>query len=103
LSQIIERLNDIFETDDLTEKDMVNYAYTITDKLRENMIVVNQVANNSPELAMLGDFKQALDDAIIDSSEAHQNQMMQLLANPDRAEVYSRLIFDLLRNSDDQR
>lgn len=98
LSQIIERLNDIFETDGLTDNDKLNYAYTITDKLRENTAVVNQVANNSPEQAMLGDFKQAFYDAVMDSSEAHQDQMMQLLANPDRAEAYSRVIFELLKS-----
>ncbi|MGB0847751.1 MAG: type I restriction enzyme subunit R domain-containing protein, partial [Thiolinea sp.] len=97
LSQIIERLNEIFVTDELTDKDMVNYAYTITDKMRENAIVVNQVANNSPEQAMLGDFQHALDEAIMDSSEAHQNQMLQLLSNPDRAKTFSKLIFDLLK------
>lgn len=97
LSKIIERLNDIFVTDNLTDKDMVNYAYTITDKLRENTVVVNQVANNSSEQAMLGDFQKSLDDAIIDSSEAHQNLMMQLLSNADRAKVFSQLIFDLLK------
>lgn len=101
LSQILERLNEIFVTDALSDKDMVNYAYTITDKMRENAIVVNQVANNSPEQAMLGDFRSALDDAIMDSGEAHQNQMMQLLSHPDRARTFSKLIFDLLKAEQD--
>ncbi len=35
LSQIIERLNDVFITDNLTDKDMLNYAYTVRDKLAE--------------------------------------------------------------------
>jgi type I restriction enzyme R subunit len=56
LSQIVHRLNELFITDQLTEKDMVNYAYTISDKVRENDIVMQQIANNSAEQAMLGDF-----------------------------------------------
>ena len=36
LSQILERLNELFVTDQLTEKDMVNYAYTIRDKASEH-------------------------------------------------------------------
>ena len=82
LSQIISRLNELFITDHLTEKDLVNYAYTIRDKVRENELVMKQIANNTPEQAMLGDFTKAIDDAVMDSSEAHQNQMMQLLSDP---------------------
>ena len=96
LSQIVYRLNELFITDQLTEADMVNYAYTISDKVRENNNVMQQLANNSPEQAMLGDFARALEDAILDSGAAHQNQMMQLLSDPNRAKQFSKVIFDLL-------
>ena len=96
LSQIIHRLNELFITDQLTESDMVNYAYTISDKVRENIIVMQQIENNSPEQAMLGDFSRAVDDAIVDSGDAHQNQMMQLLADPRRAAGFAKVVFDIL-------
>ncbi|MCG8124095.1 MAG: type I restriction endonuclease subunit R, partial [Candidatus Thiodiazotropha taylori] len=96
LSQIINRLNEIFITDELTEKDLVNYAYTIRDKIGENELVMNQIANNTPEQAMLGDFSKALDDAVLDSNGAHQNQMMQLLSDPTKAASFARVVFDLL-------
>lgn len=32
----------------------------------------------------------------MDSSEAHQNQMMQLLADPSKAANFARIVFDLL-------
>ena len=96
LSQIINRLNEVFVTDQLTEKDMVNYAYTIRDKVGENRLVMTQIENNSPEQALLGDFSKAIDDAILDSSDAHQNQMMQLLADPSKAANFARIVFDLL-------
>lgn len=97
LSQIISRLNELFITDHLTEKDMVNYAYTIRDKISENAFVMKQIANNSTEQALLGDFSKAVDDAVMDSSEAHQNQMMQLLSNPQKAANFARVVFDLLK------
>jgi type I restriction enzyme R subunit len=100
LSQIISRLNELFMTDQLTDKDMVNYAYTIRDKVSENQQVMQQLANNSAEQAMLGDYSKALMDAIMESSEVHQNQMMQLLSNPDKASGFSRVVFDLLLNRD---
>ncbi|KAB2928446.1 MAG: type I restriction endonuclease subunit R [Dechloromonas sp.] len=96
LSQIISRLNEIFVADQLTDKDMVNYAYTIRDKVGENAAVMQQIANNSPEQALLGDFSKAVDDAIMDSSAAHQNQMLQLLADPQKAAGFARVVFDLL-------
>lgn len=68
LSRIISRLNELFFTDNLTNQDLVNYAYTIKDKIRENQLVMTQIANNTPEQAMLGDFPKAVDDAVLDST-----------------------------------
>jgi type I restriction enzyme R subunit len=96
LSQIISRLNEIFVADQLSDKDMVNYAYTIRDKVSENDIVMKQIENNSPEQALLGDFSKAIDDAILDSNSAHQNQMIQLLSDPKKAASFARVVFDLL-------
>jgi type I restriction enzyme, R subunit len=97
LSQIINRLNELFITDHLTDSDLVNYAYTIRDKVSENASVMSQIAENTPEQAMLGDFPKAIDDAIMDSNGAHQNQMMQLLSNPDKAAGFAKVVFDLLK------
>ncbi len=58
---------------------------------------MNQIANNNPEQAMLGDFPKAIDDAVMDSNEVHQNQMMQLLSDPTKAAHFSRIVFDLLK------
>lgn len=96
LSQIIERLNELFVTDELTSKDLVNYAYTIRDKVSENKLVMQQLANNSTEQALLGNFSKAVDDAVMDSGDAHQNQMMQLLSDPAKASKFARVVFDLL-------
>lgn len=97
LSQIISRLNELFITDHLTEKDLVNYAYTVRDKVRENATVMKQLANNSDEQALLGDFPKAVDDAILDSSDAHENQKLQLLSDPKKSAAFAKLVFDLLK------
>jgi len=99
LSQILTRLNELFITDGLTDKDLINYAHTIRDKVSENRIVMDQIQNNSPEQAMLVDFPKALDDAVMDSSEAHQKQMMQILSNPEVARGFARVVFDLIRQA----
>lgn len=94
---IIARFNELFITDHLTEQDLVNYAYTVRDKVRENGKVMSQLANNSTEQALLGDFPKAVDDAILDSSAAHEDQKMQLLSDPKKAAAFARLVFDLLK------
>jgi type I restriction enzyme R subunit len=100
LSQILARLNELFITDGLSDGDLTNYAQTIRDKVRENKIVMDQIRSNTPEQAMLGDFPKALDDAVMDSSEAHQKQMMQILSNPEVAKGFARVVFDLIRQVD---
>lgn len=79
---------------------MVNYAYTVRDKVMENLAVMKQIENNTAEQAMLGDFSRAVDDAVLGSSEAHQNQMMQLLSDTNKAKQFSKLIFNLLTSGD---
>ncbi|MCF6314073.1 MAG: DEAD/DEAH box helicase family protein [Verrucomicrobiales bacterium] len=97
LSLIIERLNELFITDELSEKDLINYAETIRDKVMENEGVMKQIANNTDEQAMLGDFPKAIDEAIMDSSDAHQNQMFQLLGDPGKSQKFAKLIFEMLK------
>ncbi|MDQ6970088.1 MAG: hypothetical protein Q9M16_06245 [Mariprofundus sp.] len=43
------------------------------------------------------DLSKAIDDAVMDSSDAHQNQMMQVLSDPNRASVFARVVFDMLK------
>lgn len=75
---------------------MLNYARTVADKVGENERVMHQVRNNSAYQAFLGDFPQAVDDAVLDSSDAHQNQMIQILSYPQVAHGFSRVVFDML-------
>lgn len=96
ISQIIRRLNDLFVTDKLTEKDLINYASTIRDKVSEDENVMQQIANNAPEQAFLGDFPQAVDNAVLESHEAQQDQMMQYLNNPEVQAGFRRVVFEML-------
>lgn len=97
LSQIIARINELFITDKLTENDMLNYARTITDKIAENESVMSQVSNNTAEQAMLGDFAGALDNAVMESNEAHTEMMVQYLSKPETAIGFAHVVFDMLK------
>jgi type I restriction enzyme, R subunit len=43
----------------------LSLMYTIRNKISENVLVMKQIANNSTEQAMFGDFTKAFDDAIM--------------------------------------
>jgi type I restriction enzyme R subunit len=98
LSQIIERLNEVFAGDGLTESDMLSYARTIKEKVKENQKVIAQIANNTREQALLGDFPGAVEEAILNSNEAQQKQMMTLLSKSDKFGQFMNTIYDLMQN-----
>ena len=98
ISSILQRLNELFITEKLTDQDLINYAHTVMDKVVEDSNVVSQVSNNTREQAMLGHFPRAIDDAIMGSHEAHQDLMMQLLSDPMKKQQFDSLIYEMVRN-----
>jgi type I restriction enzyme R subunit len=98
ISTILEKLNALFDSDKLTDADLINYAQTLYDKIKENDKVMDQFKNNTPEQAMLGDFTVAFDSAVMDSSEVHQNLMMQVLSNAKKSEAMKKIIFQMWSN-----
>ena len=97
LSQIIDRINEMFVTEGLSEADRASYLDTIGEKIRENDSVMQQLANNAPEAALIGDFPAAVDDAVMESGEAHQNLMMQYLNSKPLQAKFQRVVFDWLQ------
>ncbi len=97
MSQIVARLNEMFITDNLSDGDLINYAFTVRDKLAENDMVMKQIGNNTADQALLGDFPQAIDDAVMESNDAQQEMMMQYLSNPELARGFARVVFDMLK------
>ena len=94
LSKIVARLNELFDTENLTDSDLINYSQTIWDKVNENQIVMKQIANNTADKAMLGDFPNATLDAIFDSQDAYQDITKQLLSDPKRLSQFTRFLLD---------
>jgi type I restriction enzyme R subunit len=94
LSQVIERLNEVFAGEDFTENDMVNFQNTIWDKVTENEIVVKQFSNNSTDQIMLGGYPDAAMDALFESQEAYEGMTMHLLSNPSQFKKFIRLMLD---------
>lgn len=96
LSVILQRVNEVFITDKLTDQDMINYVYTVADKMSENTKMMKQIQNNTREQAMLGEFDSALDDAVLDSNTAHNEQTLQLMSDPSKMRQFANIIYDVL-------
>ena len=99
LSQIIARMNDLFAAENLSNSDLLSYANTIVGKIEENAGVMAQVRNNSTEQAMLGDFPKAVEDAVLSSSDAHQELATQYLSSKDRQRGFALLLLEILSRS----
>lgn len=96
LHEIIERMNDLFVEDGLSEADMLNYANTIAGKVSENEIVMDQLRNNTKEQAMLGQFPESINDAVIESMGIHEKMALKVLSNEAVAKGFAGLMFDVL-------
>ena len=92
---MIGRLNDIFGTT-FSDSDLINYAETVADKVRENERVMQQVRSNPPEQIMLGDFPNAVQDAVLESSQTHQRMMLRVLEDEPTAEAFARLLLEMM-------
>jgi type I restriction enzyme R subunit len=99
LSQIIERMNELFAAENLSEADLVSYARTIADKIQENEAVMAQVTNNTPDQTMLGDFPKAVEEAVLASGDAHKELMTQFLSNRAIQLGFGKLILEMLTKS----
>ena len=82
----------------MSEADMLSYAKTIKEKVQENHRVITQIANNTREQALLGDFPKAVEEAILDSKEAQQKQMMKLLSMSDKFGQFMNTIYDMMQD-----
>ena len=96
LNEIIERMNDLFIEDGLSENDMLNYANTIAGKISENEVVMDQLRSNTKEQAMLGQFPESISNAVIESMDVHNEMAMKLLSNEAVAKGFAGLMFDVL-------
>jgi type I restriction enzyme R subunit len=94
LTETVERLNLMFGAGKLSDKDLLNYANAIKDKLLENERIMDQVRNNPADRVMLGDFPKAVDAAVIEAGNVHQEMMMTYLKNPATREQFMRFLLD---------
>lgn len=99
ISQIINKLNEVFIEDNLTDGDKLNYLKSLHDKVRENEIVMAQINNNSRAQILKGDLPKAFENAIMDSSAAHSTMSMALLTDEAKRNIAMSMVLDMMKSN----
>ena len=94
LGEIIERINDLF-AGEITEEDTLHYAKWILDKTVANETIKEQMENNSRKQVMIGDFPDAVTNAVAESLGAHESMATQILSNEKTMKNFAELLLDL--------
>lgn len=93
--ELIEQLNLIFEGE-LSDSDLVNYAYSVRDKLLENETLRTQAQNNTKKQF---DESDDLHDAILTAVEGQNavngNLAKQVLSDAKTRDAFLKIIRDL--------
>jgi len=95
LSKIIKRLNDLF-SGELSENDLLTYTDRIKTKIQENTTVMAQLKTNAKEQAILGDFQDIFNEAIINSLEINENLASQVLAEDNVQHEFADILLDMI-------
>lgn len=95
LFELIEQLNLIFEGE-LSDTDLVNYAYTVTDKLMENETLRTQAQNNTKkQFSESDDFMDAVLTAVEDQNLINSSLAQQIMSDSKKRDAFLRAILDL--------
>ncbi|RRQ21968.1 type I restriction endonuclease subunit R [Thiohalobacter thiocyanaticus] len=103
LSRIIERLNELFAGENLSDTDRIHYMNTIKNRVMENTSVVQQLENNTADQVMLGDYPNAVQDAVMESLQTHSDMASQILQDNDISTKFARLLLELILSKHTER
>ena len=98
LSEIIERLNDLFGAE-VSDEDQLHFANGVADRIRRDEAVMAQVGNHSPDQVMHGLFPKRVTDTVLDAMTDHEKLAMQVLDSPGKSRDFALLILRLLVSS----
>jgi type I restriction enzyme R subunit len=96
LAELIKRLNEAFGKD-ISDKDKVALAIHVSEKLRDNAVVMAQVQNNPREQAMRANLPQAAIQAVVGAMTTHQTMATKLLSDEATRDVFLAVVYELLK------
>lgn len=95
LSEIIERLNDLFGAE-VSDEDKLHFANGVADRIERDEAVMAQVNSHSADQVMHGLFPKRVIDVVLDAMSDNEKLSMQVLENEDRGREFALLILQLL-------
>jgi type I restriction enzyme R subunit len=69
----------------------------VSEKLRKNETVMDQVQNNSREQALMADLPQAANAAIVEALSSHNAMATRLLSDEQTRDVFVALLYEILK------
>lgn len=96
LADLIDKLNDAFGKG-ISDKDKVALAIHISEKLRDNAMVMAQVQNNPREQAMKANLPQAAIQAIVGARQTHEAMATKLLSDEGTRDIFLAVVYELLK------
>jgi len=95
LLELIEQLNFIFEGD-LSDSDLVNYAFAVRDKLLENDTLRTQARNNTrKQFDESDDLQEAILDAVDEQAKVNADLARQVMSDATKRDEFLKLIREL--------
>ncbi|TQE99480.1 MAG: type I restriction endonuclease subunit R [Spiribacter salinus] len=95
LSEIIERLNDLFGAE-VSDEDKLHFARGVADRIQRDEAVMAEVTRNSRQQVMHGQFPQRVTDIVLDAMTDNEKLSMEILDDREKARGFALTILDLL-------
>lgn len=97
LALIIAKLNELFG-EGIGDEDKIALASQVSEKLRANEVVMSQVKNNSKEMAVQGELRNATVQAVLEARKAQKEMADRLLSGPDALASFVGIMYDILKD-----
>ncbi len=96
LSELVKRLNDAFGKE-ISDKDQVAFAVHVSERLRDDAVVMAQVQNNAKDQAMRANLPAAAVQAIVGAMNTHKDLATKLLSDEATRGVFLDVVYELLK------
>ncbi len=97
LSEIVGKMNDLFEGEELTDADRINFVNHIAGKMMESEMLAQQAsANKKAQFGESPDFMNAFDDAVMAAYENHKNMSEQVMGKGHVKKAMAAMLLDLV-------
>jgi type I restriction enzyme R subunit len=97
LSEIIQRMNDIFG-DVSDDTDQRYFTAQVANAVQKDEVVVEQIDKNSRNQALQGNIADVVRHASVKSMKAHGDNAKAVLSDPQNMEAFLGLIYDIVKH-----